>query len=69
MVETWYDLAIRDLSDLTDPAKEKLAEAPFAEGPEEEAEAALDAHWGSLKGLLVLRSCFPALFGPTRPAR
>jgi hypothetical protein len=69
MVDTWYDLAIRDLSDLTDPAKEKLAEAPFVEGPEEEAEAALDAHWGSLKGFLVLRSCFPALFGPSGPAR
>lgn len=25
--DIWYDLAIRELSDLTDPAKEKLAEA------------------------------------------
>ena len=25
--DTWYDLAIRELSDLSDPAKEKLAEA------------------------------------------
>jgi hypothetical protein len=26
-MDNWYDLAIRELSDLTDPAKEKLAEA------------------------------------------
>ena len=26
-MDSWYDLAIRELSDLTDPAKEKLAEA------------------------------------------
>jgi hypothetical protein len=25
--DIWYDLAIRELSDLADPAKEKLAEA------------------------------------------
>ncbi|HTI53219.1 MAG TPA: hypothetical protein VMC04_03240 [Verrucomicrobiae bacterium] len=25
--DVWYDLAIRELSDLTDPTKEKLAEA------------------------------------------
>lgn len=25
--DIWYDLAIRELSDLSDPAKEKLAEA------------------------------------------
>jgi hypothetical protein len=25
--DTWYDLSIRELSDLTDPAKEKLSEA------------------------------------------
>jgi|HubBroStandDraft_6_1064221.scaffolds.fasta_scaffold08364_4 hypothetical protein len=25
--EPWYDLVIRELSDLSDPAKEKLAEA------------------------------------------
>jgi len=25
--DIWYDLAIRELSELTDPAKEKLAEA------------------------------------------
>ena len=25
--DIWYDLAIRELSDLTDPGKEKLAEA------------------------------------------
>ncbi|MFI5376659.1 MAG: hypothetical protein ACHQ8D_18645 [Candidatus Rokuibacteriota bacterium] len=25
--DIWYDLAIRELSDLTDPTKEKLAEA------------------------------------------
>jgi len=25
--DIWYDLAIRELSDLTDPSKEKLAEA------------------------------------------
>lgn len=26
-MDNWYDLAIRELSDLTDPGKEKLAEA------------------------------------------
>lgn len=25
--DSWYDLAVRELCDLTDPAKEKLAEA------------------------------------------
>ena len=29
-VDNWYDLAIRELSDLTDLAKEKLAEAEQA---------------------------------------
>jgi hypothetical protein len=29
-MDNWYDLAIRELSDLTDPAKEKLAEAEQA---------------------------------------
>jgi len=29
-MDSWYDLAIRELSDLTDPAKEKLAEAAQA---------------------------------------
>jgi hypothetical protein len=29
-MDSWYDLAIRELSDLTDPAKEKLAEAAEA---------------------------------------
>jgi hypothetical protein len=28
--DSWYDLAIRELSDLSDPAKEKLAEAAEA---------------------------------------
>ena len=28
--DSWYDLAIRELSDLSDPAKEKLAEAAQA---------------------------------------
>jgi hypothetical protein len=42
-MDNWYDLAIRELSDLTDPAKEKLAEAaqalpePAPETEEEEA--------------------------------
>jgi hypothetical protein len=42
-MDNWYDLAIRELSDLTDPAKEKLAEAaqalpePASETEEEEA--------------------------------
>ena len=26
-MDNWYDLAIRELSDLTDPGREKLAEA------------------------------------------
>jgi len=29
-MDNWYDLAIRELSDLTDPAKEMLAEAERA---------------------------------------
>lgn len=29
-MDNWYDLAIRELSDLTDPGKEKLAEAEQA---------------------------------------
>jgi hypothetical protein len=29
-MDNWYDLAIRELSDLTDPAKEILAEAEQA---------------------------------------
>jgi len=44
-MDSWYDLAIRELSDLSDPAKEKLAEAqealpecaPDAEDDEEPA--------------------------------
>ena len=28
--DSWYDLAIRELSDLSDPAKEKLVEAEQA---------------------------------------
>jgi hypothetical protein len=41
-MDNWYDLAIRELSDLTGPAKEMLAEAeqallePAPEGEEEE---------------------------------
>jgi hypothetical protein len=45
--DIWYDLAIRELSDLTDPTKEKLAEAaaetlaaPDVEAKEESAEPA-----------------------------
>jgi hypothetical protein len=40
--DSWYDLAIRELSELSDPAKEKLAEAaevlpgPAPEAPDEE---------------------------------
>jgi len=37
--EPWYDLAIRELSELSDPAKEKLAEAAEASLPDLEAEA------------------------------
>ena len=33
-MDNWYDLAIRELSDLTDLAKEKLAEAEDEETPE-----------------------------------
>jgi hypothetical protein len=29
-MDSWYDLAIRELSDLSDPAKERLAEAEEA---------------------------------------
>ena len=29
-MDNWYDLAIRELSDLTDPGKEKLAQAEQA---------------------------------------
>ena len=29
-MDDWYDLAMRELSDLTDPGKEKLAEAEQA---------------------------------------
>jgi len=36
-MDNWYDLAIRELSDLTDPAKELLAEAERAL-PEPEVE-------------------------------
>jgi hypothetical protein len=42
--DSWYDLAIRELSDLSDPAKEKLAEAaealpePAPEAEDDEAE-------------------------------
>ena len=41
--DSWYDLTIRELSDLSDPAKEKLAEAaetlpePAPEAEDEEA--------------------------------
>jgi len=42
--DIWYDLAIRELSDLSDPATEKLMEAaaetlvaPEAEAPERDA--------------------------------
>jgi hypothetical protein len=41
-MDSWYDLAIRELSDLTDPAKEKLAEAEQAlpePAPEAQEEA------------------------------
>lgn len=43
-MDDWYDLAIRELSDLTDPAKEMLAEAEVAlpepaSGAEEDEEA------------------------------
>lgn len=36
-MDSWYDLAIRELSDLSDPAKERLAEAEQTL-PEPEAE-------------------------------
>jgi hypothetical protein len=38
-MDNWYDLAIRELSDLTDPVVEKLAQAAeqaLPEPPEEE---------------------------------
>lgn len=39
-MDSWYDLAIRELSDLSDPAKERLAEAEQAlPEPDPEAEA------------------------------
>jgi hypothetical protein len=44
--DIWYDLAIRELSDLSDPGKEKLAEAA-AETlavPDVEDEAPADPH-------------------------
>jgi hypothetical protein len=48
--DIWYDLAIRELSDLTDPTKEKLAEAaaetlaaPDVEAEEESAEPQVEA--------------------------
>jgi len=31
--DVWYDLTVRELSDLSDLAKEKLAEAEKAQGP------------------------------------
>jgi hypothetical protein len=38
-MDSWYDLAIRELSDLSDPAKEMLAEAEEAlPEPDPEAE-------------------------------
>ena len=64
MMETLYDLAIRELSELTAPAKELLAEAP-----EEEEDAAPEADAGSPRRLSVLRTCCLVLFGPPRPAR
>jgi hypothetical protein len=42
MLETWYDLAIRELSELTDPAKERLAEAEQTEVPELDQDDAED---------------------------
>lgn len=36
--DIWYDLAIRELSDLSDPAKEKLAEAAAEALPEPDVE-------------------------------
>ena len=41
-MDNWYDLAIRELSDLTDPVAEKLAQAAeqaLPEPPEDEEEA------------------------------
>jgi hypothetical protein len=37
--EPWYDLVIRELSDLSDPAKEKLAEAAAEALPTPDADA------------------------------
>jgi hypothetical protein len=37
--EPWYDLMIRELSDLSDPAKEKLAEAAAEALPTLDADA------------------------------
>ena len=40
MVDTWYDLAVRELSDLTDPAKERLREAEESSGVAPDPDAA-----------------------------
>ncbi len=37
-MDNWYDLAIRELSDLTDPGKEKLAQAAEQALPAPEVE-------------------------------
>jgi hypothetical protein len=44
--DIWYDLAIRELSDLSDPAKEKLADAAAETlaQPVVEDEAPADPH-------------------------
>jgi len=42
--DIWYDLAIRELSDLSDPAKEKLAEAAAETLAEPLVEAPADPH-------------------------
>ena len=50
--DIWYDLAIRELSDLSDPAKEKLAEAAAETlaAPDVEDEAPADPHVVSAPG-------------------
>ena len=42
--DIWYDLAIRELSDLSDPGKEKLAEAAAETLAEPLVEAPADPH-------------------------
>jgi hypothetical protein len=48
--DIWYDLAIRELSDLSDPAKEKLVEAAAAALPVPDVEDEAPAEAGDSGG-------------------